>query len=91
MEWWHLFDAVAGVESQTETVWQQAARYQVPVIAMVNKMDRVGADFFEVVRQIETRLGANALAIQVPIGAEDGFEGVVDLIEMKAIYWNSRR
>ena len=84
-----LFDAVSGVESQTETVWQQAARYQVPVIAMVNKMDRVGADFFEVVRQIETRLGANALAIQIPIGAEDGFEGVVDLIEMKAVYWNA--
>ena len=84
-----LFDAVSGVESQTETVWQQAARYQVPVIAMVNKMDRVGADFFEVVRQMETRLGANALTIQVPIGAEDGFEGIVDLIEMKAIYWNT--
>lgn len=83
-----LFDAVAGVESQTETVWQQAARYKVPVIAMVNKMDRVGADFLEVVRQMETRLGANALAIQMPIVAEDSFEGVVDLIEMKAIYWN---
>ncbi len=83
-----LFDAVAGVESQTETVWQQAARYEVPVIAMVNKMDRVGADFFEVVRQIETRLGANALAIQIPIGAEDGFVGVIDLIEWKAVYWN---
>ena len=83
-----LFDAVAGVESQTETVWQQAARYEVPVIAMVNKMDRVGADFFEVVRQIKTRLGANALAIQIPIGTEDAFEGVVDLIEMKAVYWN---
>lgn len=83
-----LFDAVSGVESQTETVWQQAARYQVPVIAMVNKMDRVGADFFEVVRQIENRLGANALAIQFPIGAEDGFEGVIDLIEWKAVYWN---
>ena len=83
-----LFDAVAGVESQTETVWQQAARYQVPVIAMVNKMDRIGSDFFEVVRQIKTQLGANALAIQIPIGEEDAFEGVVDLIEMKAIYWN---
>ena len=83
-----LFDAVAGVESQTETVWQQAARYEVPVIAMVNKMDRVGADFFEVVRQIKTRLGANALAIQIPIGSEDAFEGIVDLIAMKAVYWN---
>lgn len=83
-----LFDAVSGVESQTETVWQQAARYQVPVMAMVNKMDRVGADFYEVVRQMETRLGANALAIQIPIGSEDQFEGVVDLINMKAIYWN---
>ncbi|MFK8008652.1 MAG: elongation factor G [Saprospiraceae bacterium] len=83
-----LFDAVSGVESQTETVWQQAARYQVPVIAMVNKMDRVGADFFEVIRQMESRLGANALAIQIPIGAEDDFEGVIDLVEWKAIYWN---
>lgn len=84
-----LFDAVAGVESQTETVWQQAERYQVPVIAMVNKMDRVGADFFEVQRQIKARLGANAVAIQVPIGTEDRFEGVVDLVEMKAMYWNA--
>ena len=83
-----LFDAVAGVESQTETVWQQAARYHVPVIAMVNKMDRVGADFFEVVRQMQTQLGANAVAIQIPIGGADAFEGVVDLIEMKAIYWD---
>ena len=83
-----LFDAVAGVEAQSETVWQQAARYKVPVIAMVNKMDRIGADYLEVVRQIETQLGANALAIQLPIGSEEQFEGVVDLIAMKAIYWN---
>lgn len=84
-----LFDAVAGVESQTETVWQQAARYKVPVIAMVNKMDRVGADFFEVLRQMRTQLGANAVAVQVPIGTEENFEGVVDLIELKSIYWDN--
>ncbi len=83
-----LFDAVAGVESQTETVWQQAARYEIPVIAMVNKMDRLGADFFEVVRQMQTQLGANAVAIQIPIGTEDSFEGIVDLIEMHSIYWD---
>ncbi len=83
-----LFDAVAGVESQTETVWQQASRYEVPLIAMVNKMDRTGADFFEVVRQIRTQLGANAVAIQIPIGEEGAFEGVVDLISQKAIYWD---
>ena len=83
-----LFDAVAGVEAQSETVWQQAARYKVPVIAMVNKMDRIGADYLEVVRQIEAQLGANAVAIQLPIGSEEHFEGVVDLIDRKAIYWN---
>lgn len=83
-----LFDAVAGVEPQTETVWQQAARYEVPVIAMVNKMDRIGADFFEVVLQIQKQLGANAVAIQIPIGNENEFEGVVDLINMQSIYWN---
>lgn len=83
-----LFDAVAGVEAQSETVWQQAARHKVPIIAMVNKMDRVGADYLEVVRQIDTQLGANALAIQLPIGAESNFEGVIDLIEMKATFWN---
>lgn len=82
-----LFDAVSGVESQTETVWEQAARYEVPVIAMVNKMDRAGADYFEVVRQMQTQLGANSVAVQIPIGSEDTFEGVVDLIEMKSIYW----
>jgi len=84
-----LFDAVAGVESQTETIWQQAARYQVPVIALVNKMDRAGADYFEVIRQIRSQLGADAVAIQIPIGSEDQFEGVVDLIEMKAMYWDA--
>ncbi len=83
-----LFDAVAGVEPQTETVWQQSARYAVPVIAMVNKLDRVGADYLNVIRQMQTRLGANPLAIQLPIGNENKFRGVVDLIEMKATYWD---
>ncbi len=84
-----LFDAVAGVESQTETVWRQAARYKVPVIAMVNKMDRIGADFFEVVQQMKNRLGAHALPLQIPIGAEESFEGIIDLIELKAVYWDA--
>lgn len=83
-----LFDAVAGVESQTETIWQQAARYEIPVVAMVNKMDRVGADFQEVVRQIRERLNVNALPIHLPIGEEATFEGLIDLVEEKAIYWD---
>ncbi|MEM9820697.1 MAG: elongation factor G [Bacteroidota bacterium] len=83
-----LFDAVAGVESQTETVWQQAARYDVPVIAMVNKMDRIGADYFMVIEQMRERLGANALPLQIPIGVEGAFKGLVDLIEQKAIFWD---
>lgn len=84
-----LFDAVAGVEPQTETVWRQAARYKVPTIAMVNKMDRMGADFFEVINQMQSRLGAEAVAIQIPIGSEEHFEGVIDLLELKAIYWDT--
>ena len=80
--------AVGGVEPQSETVWRQANRYKVPRMAFVNKMDRMGADFFRVVEQLKERLGANAVPIQVPIGAEEGFEGVIDLIKMKAIIWS---
>jgi elongation factor G len=82
-----VFCAVGGVEPQSETVWRQANRYGVPRLAFVNKMDRQGADFFNVVNQIKTRLKASPVPMQVPIGAEDSFEGVVDLIKMKAIYW----
>jgi len=82
-----VFCAVGGVEPQSETVWRQANKYQVPRMAFVNKMDRAGADFFKVVEQIKTRLGSNPIPIQVPIGAEDNFKGVVDLIAMKAITW----
>lgn len=80
--------AVGGVEPQTETVWRQANRYGVPRIGFVNKMDRAGANFLRVVNQVKTRLSANPVPIQLPIGAEDNFEGVVDLVRMKAIYWN---
>lgn len=83
-----VFCAVGGVEPQSETVWRQANKYEVPRMAFVNKMDRAGADFLRVVEQIKKRLGANALPIQLNIGAEDDFQGVVDLIRMKAIYWN---
>lgn len=83
-----VFCAVGGVEPQSETVWRQADKYKVPRIAFVNKMDRTGADFFNVVGQIRERLGANPLPIQLPIGAEDKFEGVIDLVQMKAIIWN---
>ena len=80
--------AVGGVEPQSETVWRQAEKYNVPRIAYVNKMDRSGANFLDVVDQMHTMLGANSLAIQLPIGAEETFKGVVDLIEMKAILWH---
>jgi elongation factor G len=83
-----VFCAVGGVEPQSETVWRQANRYGVPRLAFVNKMDRQGADFFGVVKQIKTRLKGNPVPIQVPIGAEETFEGVVDLVKMKAIYWD---
>jgi elongation factor G len=83
-----VFCAVGGVEPQSETVWRQANRYGVPRLAFVNKMDRQGADFFNVVEQIKTRLKGSPVPIQVPIGAEESFEGVVDLIKMKAIYWD---
>ena len=82
------FCAVGGVEPQSETVWRQADKYNVPRIGYVNKMDRSGANFFEVVRQVKEVLGANPLPIQIPIGAEESFKGVVDLIEMKAIFWH---
>ncbi len=83
-----LFCAVSGVQPQSETVWRQMNRYAVPRIAFVNKMDRAGADFFRCLDQIRTRLRGNPVPIQIPIGAEDKFEGVVDLIRMKAIYWD---
>ena len=83
-----LFCAVAGVQPQSETVWRQMNRYSVPRIAFVNKMDRAGANFDRCIEQIRTRLRANPVPIQLPIGAEDDFEGVVDLIRMKAIYWD---
>ena len=83
-----VFCAVGGVEPQSETVWRQASKYNVPRMAFVNKMDRSGADFLRVVNQIKDRLGSNAIPIQIPIGAEDNFKGVVDLVKMKAIYWN---
>jgi len=83
-----VFCAVGGVQPQSETVWRQATRYAVPRMAFVNKMDRTGADFYRVVKQIKERLGARAVPIQLPIGAEEGFEGIVDLVKMKAIYWD---
>ncbi len=82
-----VFCAVGGVEPQSETVWRQADKYSVPRIAFINKMDRSGADYLGVVAQMKQRLGANPVLAQLPIGAEDSFEGVVDLVHMKAIYW----
>ena len=83
-----VYCAVGGVQPQSETVWRQANKYKVPRLAFVNKMDRSGANFFKVVDQMRTRLRANVVPIQIPIGAEEKFEGVVDLIRMKAIYWD---
>ena len=83
-----LFCAVSGVEPQSETVWRQADKYKVPRICFVNKMDRAGADFFNVVDEIKEKLKAKPVPVQIPIGAEEGFKGVVDLITNKAIYWN---
>jgi elongation factor G len=83
-----VFCAVGGVEPQSETVWRQADKYKVPRMAFVNKMDRAGADFLRVVEQLKTRLAATTAVLQLPIGAEENFEGVVDLIKMKAIYWD---
>jgi elongation factor G len=83
-----VYDSVGGVQPQSETVWRQANKYKVPRLAFVNKMDRTGADFFKVYRQMKERLRGNPVPIQIPIGAEDKFEGVVDLVKMKAIYWD---
>ncbi len=83
-----VFCAVGGVEPQSETVWRQGNKYKVPRMAFVNKMDRAGANFLRVVKQIKARLGANPVPLQLPIGAEENFKGVIDLIRMKAIYWN---
>tara|TARA_R110002110_G_scaffold415719_2_gene654258 strand:- start:24626 stop:26728 length:2103 start_codon:yes stop_codon:yes gene_type:complete len=83
-----VFCAVGGVEPQSETVWRQADKYKVPRMAFVNKMDRAGADFLRVVEQLKTRLNANAIPLQVNIGAEEEFKGVVDLIKMKSIFWD---
>ncbi|MCD6489970.1 MAG: elongation factor G [Thermodesulfobacterium sp.] len=83
-----IFCAVGGVEPQSETVWRQANKYKVPRIAFVNKMDRVGANFEKVVEQIKQRLGANPVSLQIPVGEESDFSGVVDLLEMKAIIWD---
>ncbi|PPI86485.1 elongation factor G [Candidatus Pantoea edessiphila] len=83
-----VYCAVGGVQPQSETVWRQANKYKVPRIAFVNKMDRMGADFLKVVKQLKDRLGANPIPIHLSIGAEDKFTGIIDLIKMKAIYWN---
>ena len=82
-----VFCSVGGVEPQTETVWRQADKYSVPRIAFVNKMDRLGSDFFRVVKMIEDRLGARPVALQLPIGSEEKFAGVIDLVQMKAVVW----
>jgi elongation factor G len=84
-----IFDAVRGVEPQTETVWRQAARYHVPCVGYVNKMDRMGADFYLVLEDVKNKLGAGVVAMQIPIGKEGAFEGVIDLIEMKEIRWDA--
>lgn len=83
-----VFDSVSGVEPQSETVWKQADRYGVPRVVFVNKMDRMGADFLRVVRQIKLRLGSNPVVLQLNLGAEEDFKGVIDLIKMKAIFWD---
>jgi elongation factor G len=82
-----VFCAVGGVEPQSETVWRQANKYKVPRLAFVNKMDRPGANFLRVVDQVRTRLGSNPVPVQLPIGAEENFEGIIDLVTMKAVYW----
>jgi len=84
-----VFDGVAGVEPQSETVWRQADKYHVPRMCFVNKLDRTGADFFRCVDMIRERLGANALVLQLPVGIEDKFQGVIDLVQMKAIIWKN--
>ena len=83
-----VFCAVGGVEPQSETVWRQADKYNVPRVAFVNKMDRVGADFYNVVEMIKKRLGANPLPLTIPVGSGELFTGIIDLIEMKSILYN---
>src|SRR5215470_15196645 len=83
-----VFCGVGGVEPQSETVWRQADRYRVPRVAFVNKMDRVGADFPRVVSQIRERLNANPVVLQLPLGAEENFRGIIDLVKMKAVVWD---
>ncbi len=83
-----IFSGVEGVEPQSETVWRQADKYQVPKIAFINKLDRIGADFFNTLKMMQTRLGANVLIMQIPVGSEDDFSGVIDLIRMKQIFWD---
>ena len=83
-----VYDAVGGVQPQSETVWRQANKYAVPRLAFVNKMDRIGADFFRVWSQMRDRLGANPVPIQIPLGTEVDFHGVIDLIRMQAISWD---
>jgi len=83
-----VFCAVGGVQPQTETVWRQANKYKVPRLAFVNKMDRAGANFMRVLDQIQVRLKAHPVPVQLPIGGEDKFEGVIDLVKMKAVYWD---
>ena len=83
-----VLDAQNGVEPQTETVWRQASEYHVPRVVYVNKMDKVGANFEESVKSLKTRLGANGVAIQYPIGSENNFQGLIDLVEMKAYYYS---
>src|SRR2546427_3819330 len=83
-----VYDAVAGVQPQSETVWRQANKYKVPRLAFINKMDRQGAEFFKSYDHIRTRLKGNPVPIQIPVGAEEKFEGVVDLVKMKAVYWD---
>src|ERR1041385_538497 len=82
-----VFDAVSGVEPQSETVWRQANKYKVPRICFINKMDRIGADFYAAVDSIKDRLQASVALVQIPIGAEGHFKGVIDLLEMKALVW----
>ena len=85
-----LFCAVGGVQPQSETVWRQAEKYRVPRVAFINKMDRIGADFDRVVQAIRSELGANAVPVVLPIGAEDAFEGIIDLVDMKAVYYDEK-
>ena len=83
-----VFCAVGGIEPQSETVWRQANKYHVPRIAFVNKMDRAGADFYNVVQQIKTKLGSNPVPVQIPVGSEEDFRGMIDLVRMKAVLYN---